>query len=227
MSKKILRQVSVFLYLLILVIPIYTVLQNTGDLTRFWDPTPEPGEITYFFLRAVGLYAFVLLFLQITIGAWMPHWTKLFPKIFLFHETQGLFAYGFLFAHPLFFLVNSFFTTGVFAPVSLLFTNFGNIREFYISLGKIAFVLLTIGVFAAYFRHKPFLNRHWRKFHILNYVAFWLVFFHSFNLGSDTRTYPMNLVYPVTGILVLLSILKRLIPRRMYSWFRKWLPQLS
>lgn len=216
-----------FFYLLILVVPLYTVLQNTGDLTRFWDPTVEPGEITYFFLRLMGLYGFVLLFLQIIIGAWMPYWTKLFPKIVLFHETQGLFAYGFLFAHPLFFLANNFFVTGVFRPLSLLFTNFSNIRELYISLGKIAFVLLTIGVFAAYFRHKPFLNRHWRKFHILNYIAFWLVFFHSRNIGSDTRTYPMNLVYPVTGILVVLSVVYRLVPGRVYSRLSKWLPQLS
>ncbi|MBI4033367.1 MAG: hypothetical protein HY377_02560, partial [Candidatus Blackburnbacteria bacterium] len=96
MSPKILRQVFVFFYLLILVIPLYTVLQNTGDLTRFWTPTVEPGEITYFFLRLMGLY-------------------------------------GFIFSHPLFFL------------------------------------------------------------------AIGLVFFHSFNVGSDTRTYPMTLVYPITG----------------------------
>ncbi|MBI4033027.1 MAG: hypothetical protein HY377_00690, partial [Candidatus Blackburnbacteria bacterium] len=57
--------------------------------------------------------------------------------------------------------------------------------------------------------------------HPLFFLAIGLVFFHSFNVGSDTRTYPMTLVYPITGILVFISIIYRLVPGRVYRWLRR------
>lgn len=196
----------VFIYSILLFIPGYTVLQNGNT-----------GEIPYFFLRLTGLYAFVLIFIQIMLGAFMNYWRTVFgPKILNFHIREGILAYGLILAHPALFLLNAVLA-GVPNALGLLIPRFTNAYETYLSFGKIGFILLTIAIFAARFRNVGFLQKHWRKFHILNYIAFWLIFVHSFNLGSDTHTPPFSWLYSIMAILVVVSIFYR----RLYIPFLK------
>lgn len=195
----------------LLFIPGYTVLQNGNT-----------GGTTYLFLRLTGLYAFVLIFVQIMLGAFMNYWRGIFgTKVLNFHMREGIVAYGLILAHPAFFLLNALLAN-VPNPLGLLLPQFSNAYETYLSFGKIGFILLTIAVFAARFRNVGFLQNHWRKFHILNYIAFWLIFVHSFNLGSDTHTIPFSLLYPVMAVLVVISIGYR----RIYIPFLKPKPNM-
>lgn len=206
------------IYFILLFIPGYTVWQNSGFEARADTTAP-----TYLFLRLTGLYAFILIFIQIMLGAFINYWRMVFgPKILNFHMTEGLIAYGLVLAHPAFFLLNAI-PANVPNPLGLLLPRFSSAYETYLSFGKIGFVLLTIAFFAAKFRSAGFLKKHWRKFHILNYIAFWLIFVHSFNLGQDTKTGPFMWLYPLMAILVVISIIYRriFIPasqgRKMYE----------
>lgn len=198
MAQNNLRIFFILLYVILLLIPGYTALQNGNA-----------GGVTYFFLRLTGLYAFILIFIQIMLGAFMNYWRSVFgPKILNFHMREGILAYGLILAHPALFLLNAALA-GVPDVLSLLIPGFTNAYETYLSFGKIGFILLTIAIFAARFRNIGFLQRHWRKFHILNYVAFWFIFSHSLSLGSDTHTPPFSWLYPIMAILVVVSILYR------------------
>lgn len=204
MAQDNLKIFFVLLYVIILLVPGYTVWQNGGFTAQ-----ADVAAITYLFLRLTGLYAFVLIFIQVMLGAFMNYWRMVFgPKILNFHMWEGILAYGLILAHPTLFLLNAALA-GVPNVLGLLIPRFTNSYEIYLSFGKIGFILLTIAIFAARFRNAGFLQKHWRKFHILNYIAFWFIFVHSFNLGSDTRMPPFSWLYPIMAILVVVSILYR------------------
>lgn len=200
------------IYFILLFIPGYTVWQNGGFAAQ-----TDTTAITYLFLRLAGLYAFVLIFIQIMLGAYMDFWRGIFgSRILNFHMGEGIVAYGLILAHPAFFLLNAILANAP-NPLGLLVPRFSTFYETYLSFGKIGFILLTVAVLAAKFRNVGFLQVHWRKFHILNYLAFWFIFVHSFNLGSDTRTPPFSWLYPIMAVLVVLSIFYR----RIYILFIK------
>lgn len=216
MPKSILQIFFVLIYLFSLFIPGYTLWKNNPDLSKVIS-SGDASLITYFFLQASGLYAFVLIFLQIIVGAFIDFWRRIFgPQILFFHITQGLITYALILTHPTMFFLNSVYL-GVQAPLLLLLPSFANSYETFLSFGKIGFLLLSVGVFAGYFRTKPFLQKHWRKFHILNYVGFWFIFVHSWNVGSDTHTSPFSWLYPFMAVLVVISIFYR----RLYVPFFK------
>lgn len=208
------RILFILLYIFLLFIPGYTILKNSDNLSAL---LADPSSITYFFLRLTGLFAFVLVFIQIMLGAFMNFWRRVFgPKILNFHMSQGIITYGLILFHPTFFVLSGALS-GLENPVNLLFPRFNDSYELYLSFGKIGFILLTIGVFAAKLRKSNFLQSHWRKFHILNYFGFWFIFVHSFNVGSDVRTVPFIWLYPLMAVLVSISI----IYRRIYTPFLK------
>ncbi|MBI3443285.1 hypothetical protein HY008_01310, partial [Candidatus Woesebacteria bacterium] len=118
---------------------------------------------------------------------------RLGPWIFNFHKAEGAVAYSLIVLHPFLFVLFNFKIKGVFDPFSVytdLCVLCSNRLEFFYTFGRIAFWLTTIAVLAAILRTQPWLRVHWRKFHILNYVVFLLVAFHSWNLGSDTHSTP-------------------------------------
>lgn len=206
------KYLFISIYLLLLFIPGYTVWQNGGFTAQ------DTKTLTYLFLRLTGLYGFILIFVQIMLGAYMDFARTIFgPKALNFHMTQGIAAYGLILAHPVLFLLNMA-TAGIPNPLILLLPNFTSAYETYLSFGKIGFILLTIAVFAGRARNISFLQKHWRKFHILNYVAFWFIFVHSFNVGSDVKTIPFSWLYPIMAVLVVLSIFYR----RVYMPFVKF-----
>jgi predicted ferric reductase len=205
------RYFFILAYLLLLFVPAYTVWRN-GTLA-----VQDATALTYLFLRLTGLYGFILIFVQIMIGAYMDFARRVFgPRILNFHIQEGFVAYGLILAHPVLFLLNKALA-GAPDMLDLLVPRFTTSYEVYLSFGKFGFILLTIAVLATRFRKTPFLQKHWRKLHILNYVAFWLIFSHSFNVGSDTQAGVFSWLYPVMAILVIFSIFYR----RVYIPFIK------
>ena len=159
------------------------------------------------FQRIVGLTAYVLIFVQIMLGAHMDRLVQILgAKAYKAHVTQGLLTYGFIFIHPLFYYVISYEIIGRFE----LFPDSGSIYDVWLTYGRAAFSLATIGVFAGYFRTKPFFRKYWRVFHLLNYLVFIFVTIHAFKIGTDTRTLPFAVVFYLATLLVGLTIIFRL-----------------
>jgi DMSO/TMAO reductase YedYZ heme-binding membrane subunit len=82
--------------------------------------------------------------------------------------------------------------------------------DIFLNLGKLAFVLVSVGVIVGYFRTKPFLRKNWRKLHIMSYFAFVFVSIHSWNLGSDVKSFPFVITYFVGHVIVGLVILEKI-----------------
>ena len=191
-----------------------TVLKNTPISLVVSTPVMLTGTIQ----RLVGLWAFTLLFTQIVLGSFMQKWTeKLGGWVFGFHVFEGLVAYVLIVVHPISFLFFNYFLGKGFDPFNV-FTQACVLcpspTELYYTLGRAAFWLLTFGVLAALFRTStPFLRLHWRKFHILNYLAFLLVGLHSLGVGTDIGTFPFSFFHAPAIAIVLLIVVFKGIPR--------------
>ena len=213
-SKK---SLFLFIWFLTLLIGPLTILRLTPP-----GSIDNPILITNFFQRLTGLTAFILLFWQIILGSYMtPLTEKLGGWVFKFHTTQGIFVYGLILIHPMLYTLFNYFSLGIFNPLFTILPMSLVASELWISFGRFAFLLLTIGVLAGYFRTKPFLRERWRSLHMLNYVAFIAVAIHSYFTGTDAWEPPFSYFFWVAVFVIGFTILRRLyrkflLPKKEY-----------
>jgi len=175
--------------------------------------------------RIFALTAFVLLFWQIMLGAYMQKWTdKLGGWVFKFHVIQGTMIYALVFLHPVFFMLFNFFAGRGIDPF-YVFTQvcvFCKSPELYYSLGRVSFWLINIAFFAGLFRTTtPYMRANWRKFHIINYLVFLLVGIHGFFSGTDFRIKPFFTFAIIACLIVVYTIIRKL--PSLVSFLKNWL----
>ena len=184
------------------------------------------ARLTNFIQRGLGLFAFSMLFVQIILGAFMKKISaKLGGWVFNFHVFEGILAYVLVFLHPIFFLLSNYFSGGKFDPY-VAFINVCLIcktpTDYYQTIGRISFWLLSISVFAAFFRKTiPWLKSNWRKFHVLNYLVFLLVGAHGFLIGTDFRSQPF-FTFAILAYLTVFGMVIFIELPRLYKNFRNW-----
>lgn len=184
------------------------------------------ARLTNYIQRALGLISFTLLFIQVLIGAFMPKLVdKLGSWIFKFHLFEGKLIYLLVLMHPIFFLLTNHFLGGKFDPY-IAFINVcllcKPVSEYYYTLGRISFWLLTIAVFAASFRSLNFwMKANWRKFHVLNYLVFLIIGAHGFLLGTDFRSQPF-FAFALIAYVIILGIIILVELPRLFKNFREW-----
>jgi len=124
---------------------------------------------------------------------------KLGRWVFSFHIFNGILLYALVLLHPAFYMLFLYKLKGVLNPFyiysDLCVLCTGNLEHF-INFGRVALWLITAGIIAAVFRASgPFLKKYWRKFHLLNYFAFFLIAIHSKVLGTDVSITPFKWIY--------------------------------
>lgn len=173
-----------------------------------------------FVQRNLGLIALNFIFLQILIGAFIKPLSKMFGVwIYKFHIIEGIIAYILVFLHPIFYLLSLKFSGHGFDPY-IAFINACLLcktpYDYFLTIGRISFWLLTIGVFAAIFRKTSnWLTKHWKNLHLVNYLVFLAVAIHGFFIGSDFRSIILILL-TIAETLIVLGIL-------VFIQFPKWL----
>jgi predicted ferric reductase len=173
-----------------------------------------------FYLRIAGVLAFTMLFWQIVLGAFMQTWMeKLGSWVFMFHQLEGMLAYALVLVHPLLFLYLTYTRIGKIDPF-YVFTDVCALcskkTELYYSFGRYAFWLVSLGVFAARFKSiDDWLKKNWRKLHILNYFAFFLVAIHAKLGGTDAGRAPFVWFYWAAVAVVSFIAVKKL--ARLFS----------
>ncbi len=168
------------------------------------------NDVLFLFQRAAGLYAFSLIFIAIILGSAMNIIDRFFPadKVFSIHRIVGKSAFALALLHPVF-LYSTYFLEGNLNYVLPFQEGSGII---YYSLGILALVLLIVTVGAALARFR--IGIKWLYIHRLNYLIFWLIFFHGLNLGVDTQTNFARFLFVTYGFVVaILTIRKILIYR--------------
>jgi predicted ferric reductase len=206
---------------LLAAVPI-TIFRTTSWATA----TVYPVTAMNFLQRFTGLTLFVLLFVQIILGAFMDKWVeKIGGWVFNFHVFEGRLIYFLAAMHPiLFVLFNHFAGSGY--DVYKAFVNICLLCkypiDYYYTLGRISFWLLTVAVMAAVFRKTtPWLVKNWRKMHVLNYVVFLLIGAHGFLLGTDFKVSPFY-YFAILAYAIIAGIVAFINLPRLYKNFKVW-----
>lgn len=211
------RNVFLVIWIALLIFPVYTVISRTPNLELTFS---KPNLMFNFLQRSSGLIIFTLLPIQIILGSFMRRLTERFGSwVFWVHITQAMLVYSLILFHPVFHLLLLWKSTGTLDPF-YIFTDFCLIcetkQELYLTAGRIAFFLFTFAYFAGKFRTIETLRKHWKKLHILNFFAFFLVAFHAKKLGSDIHSvYYYWYYWTAVGVVTAVSLYK------LFRFFQK------
>ena len=156
-------------------------------------------------MRIAGHLAYTLVFLQIVVGLrhrQLQRALGLGPLLPV-HRSLGLAACLLALSHPILFEWARQLRTGQ-SSVTLTFwppidTGFYALHQFF---GALGLYLLLIGVLAGVYgpRLAP---KVWRTVHAVNFIVFFLVWYHSLRIGSSTRIGALPLLYTVlAGVVV-------------------------
>ncbi len=185
-------------------------------LTPFWLmkdnlQTFSGSDLLFLIHRFLGLMAFSLIFTQIIMGSGRPILSRFFPsgQILKKHMLLGKLAFALALSHPIL-LFATILTEQNLSYITPFIT--GDSLLFYL-LGVLAAILMIVSVCAAIFRLQ--IGPKWIYLHRLNYLIFWLIFFHSTNLGLELHSdFAQNLYWGYAIIVVILTL------NKLYLWIK-------
>lgn len=191
----------------------------------------EREKFAWYFARATGIAAFVLLTLVMVFG--MTVSSRAFVgKLNLgdmleFHRTFSWLAFAAVVLHAGSFLFDDFLRMSlaeIFVPF-LLERNFPTALGFDLgkttALGIIAAYLILMLILTAEFRTKA-TARFWRKLHYFSFVAYPLFVAHGIMTGTDSREWWMQAIYTGSVAVVTIMILIRIVFRNVLPKVRAW-----
>lgn len=194
---------------------LFIIIGSFFPLLLFWHLPPIKGDLEFvlpIYLTAIasliGLFGAVLLMWQYLLGfrLFAGYFTDDFVWVNNIHKQFGIWGFLFIALHPIIMLFGygQFWFNLIFPPV---FTP----REIFISLGKVAFFLLTIiWITSALFRKRlPF--RFWKMLHLLNYPILPLVLIHAFNVGATVGFSLLKYYWLFLGALHFILLITRLL----------------
>jgi predicted ferric reductase len=181
---------------------------------------------TDFLQRLLGLAIYILLFWQIIVVEYMGKFKKwLGGWIGSLQIWEGILIYFLIFLHPLMFLLFRHFSGTGTDPIFVFldFCGYCQTRtDFYWTLGRLAFWILTAGVVVWLFKSSiPFLKKSWKSFSIVNYFVFLLAGIHGYLSGTDFTTRPFFYFAVVAYIWVFYIVIQKL--PSVFSAYKKWL----
>lgn len=143
----------------------------------------------------------------------------------------GIFAYFFIFLHPLLYVLLRYYLSLGFDPF-YVFVDFCVMcrtpYDYFLSFGRYAFYIFTLAVIVAKARNgfswfsrglNEFIKLHWRKLHALNYLAFIFVSSHAINIGSDATKPWFMVLFWSCQLVFLYVVVKKL--REVYLNFKR------
>jgi sulfoxide reductase heme-binding subunit YedZ len=165
-----------------------------------------PLSAPWMLLRAAALLGYSTLFLSILSSEYIREMRKLFGRPFLrVHHILAVVGLVLTLVHPLTYAVISK-SLSVFLHVE------PTLRGFFTFAGRPALYLIWIAALAAVARRR--IKDVWKFIHWLNYLAFALIFVHSWLLGQDIAAGPPRLI-SLAMVAIVLGVLvhKRLLSR--------------
>ncbi len=200
-------EVKDFLLIALLLIPGVTHILHTGDWATYFRDKSLDGQFLYILSKLVGLYAIVLMWLQLMSGlvrirlfeGWNP----------LIHRNLGLVTLSLVVLHVTLFVAGVSIRNGHFAYQLLLPDLLGHYFQKIVALGVIALWLLIIAVaFSAIRNRLPIV---WKWGHQLMLAVFALGFVHSYLIGSEARAGGMLYLYYAMGASSIIAVLSRIV----------------
>lgn len=182
--------------------PLNPISETAGENTvSFWP---------WYFARASGIAAYILLFLLIVTGGGIKtSWSFRFisPTIaWLNHRYLGIALTFSVIVHLVSLLVDKYLK---FTIIDILVPFVSTYKPIFLSLGIIGFYMLIAVIITSIFSINKF-PKAWRLIHYLTYPMFIILFIHGYFTGTDTPYILIQLMYLITGIIFSLFCLYRL-----------------
>lgn len=189
-SPRTLRLVFYLVLLIQVVAILYTLLQR-----------PEPG--LGMVVRVAALSGYTALFWAILASEYMREMRTLFGQPFLnVHHSLVRIGWVLIVIHP----VTVALWSNSFTVLVPIFTPFS---EFLLWAGRPALYLFLIATVAGIVRRR--IKDWWKQIHWLNYLAFSLVFIHSWLIGTDLGSGLLRVIWAaMAGIVLYVFVHKRL-----------------
>lgn len=164
-----------------------------------------PAPLAYNIARAAGLFGYGTLFVTILSHEYMREMRKLFGKPFVtVHHILAVTGLVLVTLHPALMAI-------LMRDPRQFVPRFDSLRTFLLLGGRPALYLILIAVLAAIVRRR--LKDTWKVIHWLSYVAFVLVFAHSWLLGGNVSTSILKFVSPLMLLTVVVVFLRKRLVR--------------
>jgi DMSO/TMAO reductase YedYZ heme-binding membrane subunit len=153
--------INVFLFIVVFVFFILTPVQDGFD----------------FFIRFGALFGFTAMFIATTMSPFMVQLYKIFGKSFIkLHHIFSIFGLIMITLHPVMFAISRM-------DIAVFIPDVSSWISFWELAGRPAFFIIYIAALAAILRKS--LQKYWRAFHFLNYIALLFVYIHGVLIGTD------------------------------------------
>ncbi len=182
-------------YILAAIIILYAV---TGIISLI----ESSADILNYSIRIFVLWGFISLSIAAMMSPFLKEISNLFGRTFV--KIHHIFAYiglGLVTIHPVLFAIRVR-SLSVFVPV------FSSWSEFWINAGRLALILLYIGLVAVLIRRKV---KVWRILHMIVYLTLIMGFIHGVLIGTDMKNTTIIVIFSILMALVISSlIIKRI-----------------
>ena len=205
-KRGIVQFLLVAIYVTLLVIPGWIFFSQRGGIAFLGSFADFQAGLRLLF-PLFGLYAFTLVAMQAMIGPNISLLRKYFPKIREFHRYEGTFALLFVILHPVMivagFGLGDYFGFNYVSP---------DLIPFLIpAYTAFTIILITAGSAILAWRGKRI--TWWRWVHRFNYLAFILVWIHSWFIGTDIQTTSLRYIWLFYLVIVLASFARVYLPK--------------
>lgn len=189
-----------------------TVVTMVGTAMVFsWAVAAVPSEKTaWYVVRAAGLLAYGLLWFSVMVGLsiTMGLNKKANVQLVSLHEFISLLSLVFAGLHAVALHLDPWLQASwaeIWIPFAL-----ATYRPLAVGLGQIGLYLLVAVIVSFYLRRRIGVKR-WRALHYVTFSIYGLVWLHAIAAGTDTRHWLAQLIYLVSGVLVLFLTMARAI----------------
>lgn len=177
-----------------------------GETTAFWHLSRASGVVVYLLLWGSVVWG---LLLSSKIG--QLRWRS--AVLLEVHRFLSYVALGFALFHELVLMGDRYFS---FSLQAVLVPFASAYEPALVALGQLAF-WLSVVLSLSFAVRKRIGQRAWRAFHYTSFIAYALAFAHAAWLGSDSDLPWMQVLYLVTGGVVLFLVYYRIFSSRLTS----------
>jgi sulfoxide reductase heme-binding subunit YedZ len=188
--------------------------QQAGSFL-LWVFTPDATKTTWYFTRAAGLTAFLLLWLSTVWGLALP--TRILDgKLhgafsFEFHQFISLLSIIFTLAHIVVLMFDQYLP---FSLAQILFPFLSDYRPFWTGLGVITLYIVVLVSVTFYLKDKIGM-RAFRAIHIVSLLGFFGAALHGLMAGTDSALPAVQTLYAGTTLSVVFLTVYWLVGRML------------
>jgi predicted ferric reductase len=176
--------------------------QSLGGFLRFLFAA-DSVQIWWYVTRASGIIAYLLLWVSTVLGLAVTskYLDGMLERLFTydFHEFVSLLSVGFTLVHVLVLLLDRYLP---YSLIQILVPFLSPYRPFWVGLGVIAFYVILLVTITFYLRNRIG-TRAFRIIHIFSLLGYLGVTLHGYYAGTDTALPSMQILYKLTGLVVL------------------------